>query len=248
MRKIGVFLLSAGLVSSLFVISPVSANEIENVEAYMIDSQQYDQMKDAGMTDEEIQTFEHRNAEDLNSLSDGSLEQKVENDLASNQNNNILKENELQATAAKASSSVLGSYGDVLIAYSASSWGINFGYPGHAAIVAVANNRTVESFPADGVQYHTNDWRNRSKVYAARVKGATATKYNKAASYAASQIGKDYNWNFVNAMTTDRFYCSQLVWRAWKEQGIDIDYVTIDPIVSPMEIAKSGNISIYYSN
>ncbi|MBE6056293.1 MAG: hydrolase, partial [Clostridium sp.] len=27
----------------------------------------------------------------------------------------------------------------------------------------------------------------------------------------------------LNKWTTNRFYCSQIVWRAWMEQGFDLD-------------------------
>ncbi|WP_051286732.1 YiiX/YebB-like N1pC/P60 family cysteine hydrolase [Paenibacillus taiwanensis] len=140
----------------------------------------------------------------------------------------------------------LGTYGDILIAFNASFWGIDFGYPGHAGIVSNVSALTVESFPADGVQKHTNDWRGRTNVYALSVKGASSSNYANAASYAENQVGKSYNWWFINPWRDDAFYCSQLVWKAWKSQGIDVDYVTIDPIVTPIEIAKSGNTVIYY--
>ncbi|WP_374723721.1 YiiX/YebB-like N1pC/P60 family cysteine hydrolase [Calidifontibacillus erzurumensis] len=178
------------------------------------------------------------------------MAEKIKNDKKSISKQSELKfgkkSNEEMQIAAD--SSVLGTYGDILVAYNASSWGIDFGYPGHAGIVSNTSGKTVESFPEDGVQYHTNDWGSRENVYAMYVKGATTTKYKGAATYAANQIGKDYNWNFVNPWTEDSFYCSQLVWKAWKSQGIDVDYITIDPIVTPMEIAKSKNTIIYYSN
>lgn len=239
MKKIVSLALSMSLALSVLIFPSSQASASEEV-SIKTDMNVYQKMKEAGMTDKDIQRLQRKNAEDLKFLSEGGLERKAQNDqkLLSNVPNN---EKSL-------ASSVLGTYGDILVAYNASSWGIDFGYPGHAAIVAIANTRTVESFPEDGVQYHVNDWGNRSNVYAMNVKGATATQYNKAANYAAQQIGKPYNWNFFNPWNEDKFYCSQLVWKAWKTQGIDVDYITIDPIVTPMEIAKSGNTLIYYSN
>lgn len=52
---------------------------------------------------------------------------------------------------------------------------------------------------------------------------ATAAQRAAASFYAANQTGKDYNWNYLNKDTEDSFYCSQLVWRAYQGQGIDLD-------------------------
>ncbi|WP_048602047.1 YiiX/YebB-like N1pC/P60 family cysteine hydrolase [Rubeoparvulum massiliense] len=144
------------------------------------------------------------------------------------------------------SSSRLGTVGDILVAYNYRWGNLNVAFVGHAAIVSNNNARTVESFPKTGVQYFTNDWKAKSKVYGLWVKGATTTKYKNAASYAQNQIGKKYNWNFVNKFATDKFYCSQLVWRAWYNQGINVDYIKVDTIVTPMELAKSNNTTIFY--
>jgi WD40 repeat protein len=48
-------------------------------------------------------------------------------------------------------------------------------------------------------------------------------KRDAAVAYAEAQEGKKYNWNYPDKWTTDKFYCSQLVWRAYEEQGIDLD-------------------------
>lgn len=48
-------------------------------------------------------------------------------------------------------------------------------------------------------------------------------KRDAAVTYAKAQEGKKYNWNYPDKWTTDKFYCSQLVWRAYKEQDIDLD-------------------------
>jgi uncharacterized protein YycO len=246
MKKIFGVVVSASMVITLLVLPSIQVSAAEGDSVSRVSDSVYEKMRDAGMSEQDIDMLEKHNAEELEFVKEGGLEQKALDD----QKYLSLQKEAMGNTDSKVSlaSSMLGTYGDILVAYNASSWGINFGYPGHAAIVAIANDRTVESFPANGVQYHTNDWGSRSNVYAMTVKGATATAYNKAASYAATQVGKPYNWNFVNPWAGDKFYCSQLVWKAWKAQGIDVDYVTIDPIVTPMEIAKSGNTSIYYSN
>lgn len=42
--------------------------------------------------------------------------------------------------------------------------------------------------------------------------------------YALKQIGKNYNSDFIDKLTEESFYCSQLVWAAYKKAGIQIDF------------------------
>ena len=37
------------------------------------------------------------------------------------------------------------------------------------------------------------------------------------------QLGKPYNWNIWNKWDTTKYYCSQLVWRAYYDNGVNID-------------------------
>lgn len=122
MKKIVSLALSMSLALSVLIFpsSHVSASQEVSIKT---DMNVYQKMKEAGMTDKDIQTLQRKNAEDLKFLSEGGLERKALNDqkLLSNIPN---KEKSL-------ASSVLGTYGDILVAYNASSWGIDFGYPGH---------------------------------------------------------------------------------------------------------------------
>jgi hypothetical protein len=43
------------------------------------------------------------------------------------------------------------------------------------------------------------------------------------ASYCLAQIGKPYNLNFLNAETEDAFYCSQLIYKAYQQVGINLN-------------------------
>jgi len=150
------------------------------------------------------------------------------------------------------SGSSLGTYGDILVTYSFSSFGIDVAATGHAAIVYNNSNYTVESFPDGGVRVYNNDWANKSKVYGVRVKGASGSDYTNAASYALTQANsqKPYNWNFFNKGTTDSFYCSQLVWRAWKNQGYEVDRMNLgdwEP-VSPAELVGGDGTYVFYKD
>jgi cell wall-associated NlpC family hydrolase len=43
------------------------------------------------------------------------------------------------------------------------------------------------------------------------------------ADYCLRQLGKPYNLNFLNAETENAFYCSQLVYKAYLQVGIDLN-------------------------
>jgi cell wall-associated NlpC family hydrolase len=43
------------------------------------------------------------------------------------------------------------------------------------------------------------------------------------AKYCLAQVGKPYNLNFLNAETEEAFYCSQLVYKAYQQIGIDLN-------------------------
>jgi len=41
--------------------------------------------------------------------------------------------------------------------------------------------------------------------------------------YALAQVGKFYNLNFLNAETDQSFYCSQLIYKAYQQVGINLN-------------------------
>ncbi|MFZ5912384.1 MAG: YiiX/YebB-like N1pC/P60 family cysteine hydrolase [Chloroflexota bacterium] len=43
------------------------------------------------------------------------------------------------------------------------------------------------------------------------------------AQYCLSQVGKGYNLNFLNAETEEAFYCSQLVYKAYQQVGVNLN-------------------------
>ncbi len=43
------------------------------------------------------------------------------------------------------------------------------------------------------------------------------------AQYCLAQLGKSYNLNFLNPETEDGFYCSQLVYKAYQQVGINLN-------------------------
>jgi len=43
------------------------------------------------------------------------------------------------------------------------------------------------------------------------------------AKYCLTQVGKPYNLNFLNAETEDAFYCSQLIYKAYQQIGVNLN-------------------------
>lgn len=117
---------------------------------------------------------------------------------------------------------------------------------GHACIVYNSSS-TVESFPGSGVGTYPNDWNTRyNVVYGTEVNKASTDQNQSAASYAYEHIGSPYNWNFLNPDTTDSFYCSQLVYQAYKQtSGIDLNYN--GGMVVPIDLVNSDLTDLVYT-
>ena len=159
----------------------------------------------------------------------------------------------------------VGTYGDILYAYEFCVSFLCGSIIGHAGIVSTDRRWTIESYPArgarmahitgkarreNGVRKYENAWKKSSKVMGLRVKTAKKRHYMGAAKYAMKQaaLRKSYNWNLCNKYTERKFYCSQLVWRAWKQQGYRIESVNLgkyDPVL-PVELYWSPLTYVFY--
>lgn len=127
--------------------------------------------------------------------------------------------NTINSVDSEAAPNSVGSAGDILV--TPATVFCNGPITGHAGMVDLNPDLTIESMTSGGVRRYTNDWKTRyTKALCATVKNADPEQ---AADYASSKIGCSYNYNFLNKWKTDTFYCSQLVWRAYIEQGIDLD-------------------------
>ncbi|EHI97416.1 cell wall-associated hydrolase-like protein [Clostridium sp. DL-VIII] len=127
--------------------------------------------------------------------------------------------NSINSVDSEAAPNSVGSAGDILVT-PATVFGTG-PITGHAGMVDLNSDLTIESMTSGGVRRYTNDWKTRyTKALCATVKNADP---GQAVDYATSKIGSSYNYNFLNKWKTDKFYCSQLVWRAYIEQGIDLD-------------------------
>lgn len=119
---------------------------------------------------------------------------------------------------------------------------------GHAAIIYTSTT-VVESL-SGGVTTGANNWnKTRSKCYGVTVSGTTTTQDSNAANWCYRQIGKKYNWNYLNVSTRNSFYCSHLVWAAFKDlYGIDLNTGSYGVAVHPMELVNTSRTYKIYEN
>jgi uncharacterized protein YycO len=86
---------------------------------------------------------------------------------------------------------------------------------GHAAIVVNAS-LVVEAMP-NGVVFGPNAWQGKGQAYAVTARTTTYAQDAQAAQWAIGKIGRPYNYDYWNTATRTKFYCSQLVWAAFKD-------------------------------
>ena len=117
---------------------------------------------------------------------------------------------------------------------------------GHAAIVW-AKPTVIESL-ANGVVTGPNDWYNsKTTCYGVAVNGTTFEQDDYASNWCYGQRGKPYNFNFYDVGTREKFYCSQLVWAAFKDNyNIDLNTSEFGVAVHPLELAVAQNTYIVY--
>lgn len=141
----------------------------------------------------------------------------------------------------------IGSYGDILVTLDGLSIGSSAWAGGHAGLVEDSNT-VIECFgnkgDLNGVRRWPNDWANRyNGVNGLRVNSATLANYQAAKAEGGKHVGKPYNYNFFYITTTNSFYCSQLVWRAWYNQGFDLND---GGAVWPVDLIESSRTYSFY--
>lgn len=117
---------------------------------------------------------------------------------------------------------------------------------GHAGIV-LKSKKSVESFPSGGVQYKYDNWTTRyKKVWGITTYGTTAAEDADAAKWAEEKIGAPYNYNLFNIENTSKFYCSQLVYKAFKTKtGVNLNW--LGGIVTPADLVNDGDSYVIYT-
>jgi uncharacterized protein YycO len=87
---------------------------------------------------------------------------------------------------------------------------------GHAAIVW-SKDQVIESI-ASGVKWGSNNWAlTKKEAFGVTVKSTTVSQDSSAAAWVKKQLNKPYNLAYWNIDTRVAFYCSQLVWAAFKD-------------------------------
>ena len=143
--------------------------------------------------------------------------------------------------------------GDILLTKSAHS--PIHGYWKHIAMY-VGNDYVVEASAAYDVKHHV--WLVNGVAYT-KVKDLCSRGVDEvlvmrlednpeaveaAIDYADSQIGKNYDW-LLWKLNERSQYCSELIWRAYKVSGIDLDSDG-GPFITPDDIANSPHLVKVY--
>lgn len=79
-----------------------------------------------------------------------------------------------------------------------------------------------------------------------RVSGATSTIINNAVNFCIGELGSSYNLDFAKDTSSSEtdWYCSELVWAGYKNQGIDIetDNLINEPGITPRDIINCSRV------
>ena len=77
-----------------------------------------------------------------------------------------------------------------------------------------------------------------------------STSYSKkkgAVSYAQLQLGEPYSL-FTTRNSTSSWYCSKLIWAAYKSQGLDLESTFNAMMITPGDLLESPHTSVFYSS
>jgi uncharacterized protein YycO len=137
--------------------------------------------------------------------------------------------------------------GDILISYVAKTYGFAHG---HAAVLSTTRDYVIESLPSPGVVHQSASkyWSTVSDEGQYYVKGASDYDYIEAANYAKSQVGDPYKLTTTLNDTT-QWYCSKLVYQAWKAAGWQVGSLDqYTGFVLPESISADWDTIKYKSN
>lgn len=118
---------------------------------------------------------------------------------------------------------------------------------GHAGLGG-NNGETIESFPSTGVAVFSNgyskNWSSCSTGGIYSINGASSSQYDSAKNYAYNKVGTPYSLSLVDGDST--YYCSELVYKAWKNAGITVG-TNVAGFITPKSIMDSSNTRLVYS-
>lgn len=123
---------------------------------------------------------------------------------------------------------------------------------GHAAIIF--NYNTIVHSVENGVVEGNNNWNKKTAdVWVTTVKGTTTAQDALAADYCFQQKSKPYNYAFASIDRDDAFYCSRLVYMAFKVKcNINLNTSQYDgsptsKSIHPYELRDGPNVSVIYN-
>lgn len=133
-----------------------------------------------------------------------------------------------------------------------------FGITGHIAIVEGIYRRSANLQYVRLIEAISNDYggvvrsilddtrADEKKVTILRVKGATSTQINNAVSFCAGELGSSYALDLAKDTSSSEkdWYCSELVWAAYKNQKIDLETSAGEPGITPHDIFNSTKVSV----
>lgn len=139
----------------------------------------------------------------------------------------------------------IGHHGDILIALDSITDHVGLVKDSYVVIESHPDN------PGGDVAYRDNNWGTRyNEIKGMEVKNASWTNQSEAIDYAEDQLGEPYNiWS--GRWSTDEWYCSKLVWRAYYSQGIDLEGRTYEPRgthITPGDILDNPQTLVFYSS
>ncbi|URZ02747.1 YiiX/YebB-like N1pC/P60 family cysteine hydrolase [Clostridium felsineum] len=230
LKKIATFVVA---MSITFTITGIESYASTNVNSVMTNNQKKVLQQYQGNIDKVYNSFEDKS------------ETKVVKDPKAINNNLKVQE----ATDEELGKDTEGVYptrsGVILVTRDTNILGVHYG---HAGIVWTPST-TVEA-QLSGVGRYPNTWQSRYKtVKGITVKDTTADQDKEVSDWCNNQVGKPYNYNFFNINTRSSFYCSQLVWAAYKDlYGMDIDpKKTVPSMIIPVDLPKQADIETVFA-
>ena len=124
---------------------------------------------------------------------------------------------------------------------------------GHAALI-ISKTQVIEAL-SKGVVYGKNNWRSvKKKIFGLKVNHVSTNQLHKVIAKAKKQVGKKYNYNYLDTKTRNKFYCSHLIWAVFLDTlKINLDTKLLGlangknyAVVHPLELVASNKTSLLY--
>ncbi len=144
--------------------------------------------------------------------------------------------------------------GDILVRHKGYGDSVIPGYWSHIGLIANKSNGTyniIESTTKGSRIVTFEKFKGKSEVSMVRIRDANESTREEAVGWASTKVGLPYNFNILNKrIEGNSYYCSELIWAAYKRLGIDIDknpgfHIKYANSVSPQEIFGDDDVEIF---